>query len=378
MNYTILDYIKIFIRYWKFIIICTMIISLATIFVVLFMIEPVYLSTTTLKTASKESGISSFVNIADLPGLSEFTEMTGGSSTKELSLYENILLSRKCVEETVIRFNMNDEWGFRYMYDAVKHFRNNVIEITKDKTAGTMEIGICDKSPEKAKEIVDFLIYQLNKIYTELNVQNAKNNREFIEKRQNEVRKELEIMEDSLTNYQNIYGVAPEIQVQAAAKFEIELEAQLKAEEVKLELLKKIVASDQPEIKTQEEKINALKKQMENVKSSSNNTDILRLKGMPEVVMNYLRLKRELEIKNKILVTLIPLLEKARIEEKRDTPTVLIMDPPNVPDKRAKPKRMITTLIMTLIGFALSYGSVIIYSKFIDYKNVLRSQKNDT
>ncbi|MBK8382695.1 MAG: hypothetical protein IPL16_12560 [Ignavibacteria bacterium] len=48
----------------------------------------------------------------------------------------------------------------------------------------------------------------------------------------------------------------------------------------------------------------------------------------------FLRLKRDVEIQNKILTTIIPILEQAKIEEKRETPTVIILDPPNVPDKK--------------------------------------------
>jgi len=373
MNYTLLEYIKIFLKYWKIIVIFTVAVSLITMFVVLFVMDPIYLSNCTIKTATRESGISNLMNMASLPGISEFSELSGGTTLKEIALYENILLSRKCAEETINKFSLNDEWKLKYMYDAVKHFRESVIEIKKDKIAGTMEIGVYDKNPYRAKEIVEFLISKLNNIYIELSVMNAKNNREFIENRYNEVRKDLKVMEDSLKNYQDTHGIAPEVQVQAALKVEIEIEAQIKSEEVKLELLKKILSPEESEIKVQEEKIYALKKQLNDIRNKPNNSDLLSSKGMPEVVLNYLRLKREVEIQNKILTTLIPLLEQAKIEEKRDTPTVLIMDPPNVPDKKARPKRMVITAIMTFIAFVFSYSSLILYTKIRDYRNLIKN-----
>ncbi len=86
--------------------------------------------------------------------------------------------------------------------------------------------------------MVDFLLSELDKINIELNVQNAKNNREFIEKRYFQARGDLRKAEDSLKSFQMIYGVAPDLQIKAAAQSAFTLEAELKTEEVKLDYVK--------------------------------------------------------------------------------------------------------------------------------------------
>ncbi|MBK9404421.1 MAG: hypothetical protein IPN57_07800 [Ignavibacteria bacterium] len=241
-------------------------------------------------------------------------------------MYETIIGSRRCLEETIVKFNFMEENKYKYMQDAVKDFRENVMEIKKDKVAGTLEIGIYDKNPQKAKEMSEFLIFQLNKINSELNIQNAKNNREFIEKRYDQARIDLKRTEDTLEYFQNIYGISPDYQVQASLKANIELESEIKSEEIKLELLSKIISSDQSEVKAQQEKINALKKQLFEINNSDYSESKLNLKGSPNIILNYFRLRRNVEIQNKILVTLIPMLEQSKIEENRETPTVLILD----------------------------------------------------
>ena len=195
----------------------------------------------------------------------------------------------------------------------------------------------------------------MNKINVELKVQSARNNREFIEKRYEIVRKELKQVEDSLIHYQNAYGIAPDIQVQAAVKTEVELEAEIKSEEVKLDLLRKILSPDQAEVKAQEDKINALNKQLSEIQNSSDRTSSLQLKGKPQIVMNFLRLKREVEIQNNILTFIIPMLEQAKIEEKKETPTILIIDPPQIPDYKTKPKRLTLTIIPIVLFTFLVY-----------------------
>lgn len=50
------------------------------------------------------------------------------------------------------------------------------------------------------------------------------------------------------------------------------------------------------------------------------------------------------------------MLEQSKIEENRETPTVLILDSPNVPDKKSKPKRLIIIVLSTAVVFlALTY-----------------------
>lgn len=361
---TYLDIISIFLENKKKIFLVSIIVSVIVSIFVFFILDPIFLSSGTIKTISKSSGLSGLIGSEGIPDIGDLSNLGGGSAVKELALYENILISRRCVEEAIIKFNIMEEEKFKYMFDAVKYFRQNVMLIIKDKVAGTMEIGAYDKNPIKAKEMADFLVFQLNKINTELNIQNAKNNREFIEGRYGLVKSELQKTEDTLKQYQDIYGIAPDIQVQAAVKAEIEIESEIKSEEVKLEILRKILSPDQEEIKIQEEKINALQKQLSDIRNNSNLDDVLTLKGKPNIVLNYLRLKREVEIQSKILSTLIPLLEQSKIEEKRETPSVLLLDPPAVPDKKVKPKRLTIVLIFFALTFCLAFLYFIAKSKW--------------
>lgn len=370
-DYTILDYVNIFLKNKKPIIIVTICAILFSTFTAFFVLDLIYYSAGTVKSTSETAGLSGLLGSAGLPGMEQLSDITGGSSVAELALYENILLSRRCVEETIIKFDIMEEEGFDHMFFATKYFRENIMEIQADKIAGTMEIGVFDKDPVKAKEIADFLIYQLNKINTELKVQDARNNREFIESRYNLVRNDLQNAEDSLKQYQDIYGIAPDITIQAAVTTEIELEVEIKSEEVKLDLLRKILSPDQAEIKTQEDKIASLRKQLYDIQNSPDRSSQLNLKGSPDIVMNYLRLKRDVEIQNKILTFVIPLFEKAKIEENKQTPAILILDAPNVPDYKTKPKRLTIILISAFLVFIIVYTFFVVRDKWYNYKSLM-------
>lgn len=362
MNYSLIDYYKIFWKNKKRILLVTLIAGLLSFGVAFFVLKPVYLSTGTVKASTKSGGLSSLLAVGGLGDLGGFEELTGGGSSQELALYENIIKSRRCLEEVIMKYNLNSTYEYKFNDDLVKFIREELIEVTKDSKASTMVIGFYDENPEKAKEITEFLIFQLNKINSELNIENAKNNKEFIEARFNATKEELRKAEDSLKNFQNIYGVAPDIVVKSAVQTEVQLEAQIKSEEVKLDILKKILSQGQPELKQQEEKIIALNKQLFEMRNNTERSGILNLKGAPDVVINFIRLQRDVEIYNKILAFLVPVYENAKIEEKKETTTVLVLDQPFVPQKKAKPKR--ATIILACMAIAFSLGCFYYFSKY--------------
>ncbi len=368
-NSGLLEYYKIFRVHRKKIIVITSTVCLITIILMFFVFDLIYLSNATVKSSNQSSGLSGLLpdGIPDLEDISGLAG--GGGSSKELALYEKIVTSRRCVEETIIKFGLIEEYEFQTMFDAVNSFRENILVLEKDRIAGTMTIGIYDKDPAKAKDMVDFLIFQLNTINTELKVQDAKNNREFIESRYDLVISDLKKAEDSLRIFQDINGISPDLTVQAAIKTEVEIETQIASEEVKLDLLNKILTPNQAEVIAQKEKINALKNQLSDIQQDPSN--ILSLKGKPDVVLNFLRLKRDVEIQNKIMATLIPLLEQSKIEENRNTPSVLMLDPPNIPDKKVKPKRLTNVIIATFMTFILSYLLFVFWEKYKLFKKVL-------
>jgi len=374
-SFSVEEMLEVFIANKKKILILTFIVGLIIGLYLYLVADPIFLSSGTVKTTSKVSGLSGMLsqNLSDLGDLGDLAGGGGGSSGKELALYENILTSRRCIEDAIVKFKLNDEWEFKYMQDAVKNFREEILTIKKDKIAGTMEIGIFDKYPERAKEIVEFLIYDLNKINTELNVLNAKANREYLERRYYLIRQDLRSYEDSLRYYQDVHGIAPDLKAKAIVQSLVQLEAEEKSEEIKLDLMSKILSPNESEIIMQKEKIASLKNQIRKINESGDSSLNFNLKGAPEVILNYLRLVREVEIQNKMLIYIMPLYEQAKIEEKKETPSVLVLDQPVVPEKKAKPKRVIMILLFMGFTFMITYSYFIAYTKWKIFINNFRA-----
>ena len=129
-GFTLADYIKIILRYKKVIFIFTLSVSILSFILYFFVIKPVYLSTATVKTTTQASGISGLISGAGLPDMGDLGDLTGfggGSSAKELALYENILQSRRCIEPAIIKFNIMEIYDIKHMKWALKFFREEIM-----------------------------------------------------------------------------------------------------------------------------------------------------------------------------------------------------------------------------------------------------------
>ncbi len=367
-------YLIIFLKHWKVITSITLAVGIIVTILAFFVIKPEYLSTAVIKASGKTSlGLGGLLSGAGIPDLGGLEELTGSVMVKELALYEEILQSRRCLEEVIKKYDLMKEYQYRFMQDAIKDFRENKTIITKNLKAGTIEVGAYDIYPERAKEIVEYMIELLNTINIEMNVQNAKMTREFIEERYNEVKRDLKAAEDSLKYFQEVYGFAPDVVTKTVVQSTVQLEADIESEKIKLELLKKALSPDESEVKLQEAKIAAMKKELENIKKSNDKSSTLRLKDAPDIVLNYMRLARNVEIQNKLLTYIIPLYEQAKIEEKKEMPSVIVLDYPSLPEYKKRPKRLTLIAVSVLATFVLLNISYILYEMYL--KNLISTLK---
>jgi len=376
-NITVLEVVVIFLNNRRKIYLFTALVFILTVILYFFVFDLIYFSSATIKSTGKGNSILSALEggIPDLGGLDELG-VGSSKSAKELAGYEEILNSRRCLEELIIKFDLMNRLQYAFMEDAIKDFRSNIMVLKQEKLSGVLSIGIFDKDPVLAKEMVEFLLYQLNKINIEISVQTAKNNREFIEQRYIQAKEELANVEDSLKSFQMIYGVAPDLQIKASAQSVFQLEAELKAEEVKLDVLKSILGAGEPEVLTQVAKVNALKSKIGQISTSSDLDDFIRLGNSPIIATQYVRLVRDVEINTKILTFVLPLYEQAKIEEKRETPTIMVLDKPYVAEKKVKPKRLTMVLALTFVSFLVFWALFVILEKWKMFKkNILSSMK---
>ena len=286
-------------------------------------------------------GLSSLVkNFSPSKG---FAALTGPS---EVDRYIAILKSGTMINDVITKFNLKKEYEFkgRYYEDLVKEFIENVEIDVQDE--GNLVLSVYDKNPKKAAEIANYMIAKLNKINTQLSVTNAKANREFVEKRYFENVNDINRLEKEMQNFQEKYGViaVPE-QLESSFEAMSKIYSDLVRKEVGVNVIRRMYGEDSPLLKQAEIEMQELRRKINSLNAGTEVSQgdvnlLIPFKKAPSLANKYLKIYKDLEIQYKILEFIQPMYEQAKVEEIRNTPSVLVLDEAGPPEKKSRPKRI--------------------------------------
>jgi uncharacterized protein involved in exopolysaccharide biosynthesis len=230
-----------------------------------------------------------------------------------------------------------------------------------------------DNNPKLASDIANFFVQQLQEVNTRLSTQSAKANRIFLEGRVADINASLTRAEDTLRSFQEKKGAysIPE-QTQALISTAADIQAQIYALEVEIQVLVNSVKPDHPELLNRRLQLGELQKTMKTLETdipAKDRADFqIPFSKIPEVGLEYIRLLREVEKYQKILEFLYPQLEQARLEEVKNTPTVQVLDFAQPAIRKAKPSRARVTIFITLMGLILTTIYILIYERWSELR----------
>ena len=194
----------------------------------------------------------------------------------EIDRYQAILKSGRVSNAVIQKFDLVHVYGITDYpaENTLKELMNNVTFTVEDE--GNLTITVCDKSPQRAADMANYYVEMLNKTNTELLVQNARGNRQFIEERYKKNLIDLSAAEDSLKAFQKKYGVIalPE-QTEASIKAAAEIMGQLTIKEVQLSVLRKTQSADNSSVLAAQIEINELQNKLAQMNNGTNITRVI-------------------------------------------------------------------------------------------------------
>ncbi len=320
-----------------------------------------YKATASVLPAEKNDLLSSLSGLGSLAkGFSAsrgLAALTGGN--QETDRYVAILKSATLTDDIINRFELRKEYDREddYYEKVVKEWESNLDLEIQDE--GNLTITVYSKDPQKAADIANYMVAKLNEINTKLSVTNAKANREFVEKRYLQNVDDINELENSMRAFQEKYGVIaiPE-QLEATVKSMSNIYVDLYKKEIELSVLQQTYGIDHPMTTTTKIELSELKKKIDQLNKGTDPSQkdvklIIPFKQAPELGNEYLKIYRNLEIQYKILEFVQPLYEQARVEEARNTPSVLVLDYAGPADRKAKPKGSIYAMVSFITSFLI-------------------------
>ncbi len=372
---TFLEFLTITVKYRKFLLLFVVIITVGV--TVYALLSPKwYKATASVLPAEKNDLLSTISGISNLAkGFSAskgLAALTGRNS--ESDKYIAILKSATITDDVIKKFELRKEYDKEsdYYEKVVKEWQSNLELEIQDE--GNLTIIVYDKDPQKAADIANYMVNRLNEINTTLGVTNAKANREFIEKRYFQNVDDITSLETGMRKFQEKYGViaVPE-QLEATVKSMSSIYVDLYKKEVEYNVQKQTYGIDHPVTTNTRVELNELQKKIDQLNSGTDPSQkdvklLIPFKTAPVLGNEYLKIFRNLEIQYKILEFIQPLYEQAKIEEVRNTPSVLVLDKAGPADRKAKPKGTIYAVVSFVLSLGFAYFIILTKELFTKLK----------
>jgi uncharacterized protein involved in exopolysaccharide biosynthesis len=281
-------------------------------------------------------------------------------------LFVGILQSRTVQDDLINKFDLKKVYWDRRMEDAREDLQKYT-SVSADRKSGIITIEVEDKSPARAAAMAGEYVSELNLVVTQLNTSSAHRERVFLEDRLTQVKQDLETAEQDFSQFAT-KNTALDIPAQGKAMIEAAatLEGQLIAAETELEGLKQVYADGNVRVRSTQARVDEFRRQLEkglgdkpNQPGTANAQDkhplFPSIKELPALGVGYADLYRNSKIQEAVFQTLTQQYELARVEEAKETPSVKVLDPPNVPEKKSFPPRLLIIVIGAVMAMA---GSV--------------------
>jgi tyrosine-protein kinase Etk/Wzc len=353
----------------------------STLAVILALIMPLtFRSQAVIMPPTSDSGL----NIASALSALPFGNLLSGNDDGKAMIFKSILESRKVKTAVVEEFDLMTLYDSEFMEDAIETLDNNSsVEINED---GTIQIAFLtgtswfhpqdevERAKYLSRDVTNYYVTILDEANRQLNSEKAKNHREFIERRYEINKLELKKAEDALNYFQRQNNaIALEEQTKAAIDIAASIKAEILANEVKTEILGMALNQDHPDVVALKRGTELLQAQFNNLNRGVENDYLLPKFGeVADLGLEYLRLKRDVEVQNQIFIFLTQQYEEAKISEAKDTPTLQVLDHASLPERKYKPSRA----KIAIIGFMLSLiGSIYGYYFLDRWKTIVH--KND-
>jgi capsule polysaccharide export protein KpsE/RkpR len=277
-------------------------------------------------------------------------------------LFAGVLLSRTVQDDLITKFDLRKVYGEKRWVDARKELTRQT-DIGIDRKSGILTIQVTDHDPKRASAMAQEYVAQLNNVVNELNTSSAHRERVFLEERLSEVKRELESSEKEFSQFASKNG-AIDIKEQGKAMVEAaaQLEGQLIAARSELQGLRQIYTDNNVRVRSVRARVNELELQIRKMGGSAgsgentaspDSTLYPSIRKLPLLGVTYADLFRHTKVEETVFETLTQQYELAKVQEAKEVPSVKVLDPADIPEKKVFPPRTLLVFTGTILALVL-------------------------
>jgi uncharacterized protein involved in exopolysaccharide biosynthesis len=285
------------------------------------------------------------------------------------ALFTGILKSRTVQDDLITKFDLRKVY-WRKGWETTRQKLADNTEIAEDRKSGILSIRVSDSSPQRAAALAQEYVSELNIVVNQVSTSSARRERIFLEERLNQVKIDLEAAEKDFSQYASKTG-AIDIKEQAKATMgaAATLQGELIATQSELEGLRQIYTDNNVRVRSLKARAGELQEQLKkiggtadeanNASDSQDQSMYPSLRRLPLLGVSYADLFRRAKIQEAVYETLTQQYELAKVAEAKEIPSVKVLDPAEIPEKKSFPPRMLIITFGMLFSLALGSAWII-------------------
>jgi capsule polysaccharide export protein KpsE/RkpR len=272
------------------------------------------------------------------------------------------------MDDIINRFDLRKVYRKKSYFDARKILAKRS-SFDEDKKSGMISITVMDHDPNRARDIAQAYIDELNKLLSTLTTSSARRERIFLEDRLKSIKNDVDATSKEFSQFSSrnaTFDVQNEGQaiLGSAGK----LQGELIAAESELSGLRSQYTDDNNRVRAARARISSLQSQlraMSGTGADANGTDLTAeqfypsLRKLPLLGVRYFDLYHRLTMQQTIYELLTRQYELAKVQEAKDIPPVRVLDAPVPAEKKVFPPRTIIVLLSTLMSLLLGMAWLI-------------------
>ncbi len=280
------------------------------------------------------------------------------------ALFIGILRSDTVEDQLIDRFNLKKVYGARLYVDARRALSDRTA-ISEDRKSGIITLTVTDRDPKRAAGLAAAYVEELDRLVAELSTSAAHRERVFLEDRLTAVKRDLDDAAEKFGQFAS-KNTAIDIKEQGRAMVEAAaaLQGQLIAAEAQLEGLKQIYTENNVRVRSVQARIAELRRQLQKLGGAGSESEPGKVAGtqsdtfypsirkLPLLGVTYADLYRRTKIQEAVYEMLTQQYELAKVQEAKETPSVKVLDPVRVPERKSFPPRLLIMLLGTSLALA--------------------------
>jgi len=275
-----------------------------------------------------------------------------------------ILTSRTAQDDLIRRFDLLKVYGVDYTFDARKILIQRT-SIAEDKRSGIIAITVMDHDRQRAHDMTQAYVEELDRLGNRINTSAARREREFLEARLTDVKASLDASSRALSEFSSRNATLDmEKQGEATVEAAGRLQAELVSAQSDLSALRATYTDDNARVRQMRGRVAELERQVRRAGGIGEKPDspslagdqvIPSLRRLPVLGLTYFDLYRQVTTEESVYELLTRQYELARVEEAKEIPAVKVLDEPELPEWKSAPHRAMLTLAGAIFAF---FGSL--------------------